>query len=369
MTVGVEEEFFVVDADTGELALTADPLLDAARPRLGSEAVCPELNRCQIEIQTRVCETLAEVEHDLRHLRTQLSALGAPIGLDIVASGTHPFSSWADQEVNRDKEHYAELEDRFQIVARQQVICGCHVHVGIDDPELAIATMDRVRPWLPPLLALSANSPFWNSRDTGFASYRTELWTRWPTAGFAPVLETRARYDDLVDELAAVGAIDEPASLYWYVRPSARYPTIEFRICDVLLHVEDAVALSGLIRALAWTARRDALEGSPVPTLSTEALEAAIWRAARYGLGGALVHPRERRLAPADEVVDVLLEHARDGLVAHDDLAPVTAGVRHIVRRGTGGAVQRETLARQGSLDDVLELVRTHAVPSATARL
>jgi glutamate---cysteine ligase / carboxylate-amine ligase len=357
MTLGVEEEFFVVDRDSGELATSSEPFLEAAGTKLG-DSVSPELNRCQVEIQTAVCSTLAEVDRDLRRLRRDLSDVGAPLGLDIAVTGTHPSSSWADQEVNRDDEHYATLEDRFQIIARQQVICGCHVHVGIEDPELAIATMDRVRPWLPVLLALSVNSPFWNGRDTGFSSYRTEVWTRWPTAGFAPVLGTRARYDDLVDELSAVGAIDEPASLYWYVRPSAKFPTIEFRVCDVLLRVEDTVAVGGLIRALAWTAQREVLAGVPVAGASTEALEAAIWRAARYGLGANLVHPVERRVAPAGEVVELLLDHVHDGLQTHGDLDHVTSAVRRIVTDGPGSAVQRAAFARRGSLDDVLEATR-----------
>jgi carboxylate-amine ligase len=360
MTVGVEEEFFVVEAGTGQLAASSEPLLDEARPRLG-DSVCGELNRCQVEIQTGVCTTLADVEHDLRRLRTQLSELGAPLGLDIAASGTHPSSSWADQEVNRDKEHYAELEHRFQIVARQQVICGCHVHVGIDDPELAVATMDRVRPWLPVLLALTANSPFWSGRDTGFASYRTEVWTRWPTAGFPPVLGTRARYEDLLDELTAIDAIDEPAALYWYVRPSARFPTIEFRVCDVPLRVEDTVAVSGLIRALAWTARREAQIGAPVPDPSSEALDAAIWRAARYALGDALVHPTERRLAPACEVVEALLAHAGDGLEAHGDGEQVRSAMQRILRDGPGSTVQRAAFGRRGFTDDVVDAVRLRA--------
>lgn len=357
MTLGVEEEFFVVETETGELAATSEPLLDAAQSAFG-DLVCPELNRCQLEIQTEVSTTLAEVERDLRRLRTELSELGAPLGLDIAATGTHPWSSWADQEVNRDKEHYARLEDRFQIVARQQVICGCHVHVGIDDPELLIATMDRVRPWLPVLLALTANSPFWNGRDTGFASYRTEMWTRWPTAGFPPVLGSRARYDDLVDELEAVGAVDEPASLYWYVRPSARFPTIEFRICDVALRVGDAVKMSGLIRALTWTARRDALAHAPVPGASIDALDAAIWRAARYGLGSTLVHPLQRRVSPAAEIVELLLDHVHDGLLVHDDLESVTSAVHTILREGPGATMQREAFARRGSIDDVVDLIR-----------
>jgi glutamate---cysteine ligase / carboxylate-amine ligase len=366
MTLGVEEEFFVVEIGSGELAASAAPLLEVATEQLG-DSVCAELNRCQVEIQTGVCSSLRQVERELGGFRTQLSELGAPLGLDIVTSGTHPSSSWADQEVNRAKEHYAELEDRFQIVARQQVICGCHVHVGIDDRELAIATMDRVRPWLPVLLALTANSPFWTGHDTGFASYRTEMWTRWPTAGFPPVLQTQARYDDLLDELTAVGAIDEPAALYWYVRPSATFPTIEFRICDVLLRVEDTVVVSGLIRALAWTARREARAEAPVPEPSNEALESAIWRAARYGLDGTLVHPRARCLAAAGDIVDALLEHVHDGLVAHGDWEEVSVGARRIVRDGSGSTAQRNAFHRRREIGDVVDLVRVHAVPTPPA--
>jgi carboxylate-amine ligase len=360
MTLGVEEEFFVVDPSSGALAESAQPLIDAAAPELDG-SVCPELNRCQLEIQTEVCTTVSDVEQQLRRLRADLTRLGTPLGLAIAATATHPSSSWADQEVNRDKEHYARLEDEFQIVARQQVICGCHVHVGIDDPDLAIATMDRARPWLPVLLALSANSPFWNGRDTGFASYRTEVWARWPTAGVPPLLGGRARFDDLVAELAAIGAIDEPASLYWYLRPSMRFPTIEFRICDVLLRVEDAAAIAAMIRAVAWTARREALAGTPVPAASTEALDAAIWRAGRYGLDERLVHPLERRLAPAREVVSTLLGHARDGLAAHDDVDRVVAAVERILRDGPGSAVQRRAFNRRRSMDDVLDVVREGA--------
>jgi carboxylate-amine ligase len=218
--------------------------------------------------------------------------------------------------------------------------------------------MDRVRPWLPVLLALSGNSPFWNGRDTGFVSYRTEVWARWPTAGFAPVLGTRARFDDLVDELSAVGAIDEPASLYWYVRPSASYPTLEFRVCDVPIRAEHTAALAGLIRALAWTARREAVEGAAVPGTSTEALDAAMWRAARYGLSAGLVHPRARRIAPADEVVGLLLAHVRDGLQAHDDTELVTCVVHEILHHGSGSTAQREAYARRGELADVVNVTR-----------
>ena len=158
------------------------------------------------------------------------------------------------------------MDDAYQIVARQQVICGCHVHVGIADRDLAVAVMNRVRPWLPALLALSANSPYWQGLDTGFASYRLQVWQRWPTSGMPPELADRQEYDELVDDSTTVDAIEDATFLYWYVRPSARYPTLEFRVCDVCLDVDDAVALAGLVRALAWTCAVQHSRAGPRPT-------------------------------------------------------------------------------------------------------
>jgi carboxylate-amine ligase len=361
MTVGVEEEFFVVEADGGALAARSEALLEAARPSLG-DSVTPELNACQIEIASKVCSTLDEVRDDLGRLRRGIVAAGAPLGLSIAAVGTHPFSAWDDQRVNRAHDRYAEMEDRFQIVARQQVICGCHVHVGFDDPELAVASMNRSRSWLPALLALSVNSPFWSGRDTGFMSYRTEVWQRWPTAGFGPVLESRAHFEDLTEELVAIGAIEDASFLYWYMRPSSHYPTLEFRICDVLLTVDDAVAIAGLVRALAWTCRRDAILDRATPWRGAEAMEAAMWRAARYGVRGDLVHPLEPRTAPAAEVIHALLEYVAEGLEVHEDRAMVEKTVASILDRGPGAETQRAALAPRDSMDDVMHAVLERTV-------
>ena len=356
MTLGVEEEFLIVDTGSHLLAPRAEELLASARAELG-DSVTPELNRCQIEVASGVCSTLEEVGDDLRRFRRGLADAGAPLGLGIAAAGTHPSSVWSDQEVNRTHERYARMEDRFQIVARQQVICGCHVHIGFDDPELGVATMNRARSWLPVLLALSANSPFWSGRDTGFMSYRTEVWQRWPTAGFGPVLESRAHFDDLAAELQAIGAIEDATFLYWYMRPSSRFPTVEFRICDVPLLVEDTVAIAGLIRALAWSCRRDALLGRPELVRGSEAMEAAMWRAARYGLRGELVHPVEPRSAPAREVVTRFLEYVGDGLDAHGDRDLVEGAVSTILERGNGAELQQAAFEERRSLDDVVDTI------------
>jgi glutamate---cysteine ligase / carboxylate-amine ligase len=362
MTVGVEEEFLVVDADTGALVPRAHELLVAAQPGLG-EHVAPELNLCQIEVDSVVCRTLDEVASDLGRLRRGLAAAGAPLGVAIAALGTHPSSSWRDQRVNPHRERYLEMERRYQIVCRQQVICGCHVHVGVDDPELAIEITNRARPWLPVLLALTANSPYWSGIDTGFASYRTQVWQRWPTAGMPPLLGSRAEYDRLVAELLAIEAIEDPTFLYWYIRPSARYATVEFRVCDVCLAPADATAVAGLVRALAWTCAREAVDGTAAPTRSRDALEVAMWRAARYGLSGDLVDPQVPGATPVDAAVGALLDHVRDGLEAHGDDVLVPELVAAILARGNGADQQRQARARRGDLVDVMDLVLAQTVP------
>jgi glutamate---cysteine ligase / carboxylate-amine ligase len=346
MTLGVEEEFFIVDLTTGDLAGRSDELVSAAAPALG-EAVTHELNRCQIEVATPVCHTLDDVRDALTRMRTALGTAAAPLGCGIAAVGTHPFASWEDQEIRDDVDRYRRIEHRYQAVARQQVICGCHVHVGVEDQELAVQIANRAPAWLPALLALSANSPYWHGVDTGFDSYRTEVWERWPTAGMPPQLASRLEYDDLVAELQMIGAIEDATHLYWYVRPSQRWPTVEFRPCDVCTDVEDAVLVAALTRALTWTCRRDAAEGRIDLSRGRDSSEAAMWRAARYGLAGSLVDPRVDRLEPASSVVAQLVDHVHDGLEVHGDTEFVRERVAEVLGRGNGATLQRRH--REGS--------------------
>jgi len=353
MTLGVEEEFLLVDAHTGALVPRSPLLLERAVPHLGAR-VQPELNECQIEVASEIATDLADLESDLAHLRHTLSAVSADMGTAIAPLGTHPFSSWRDQRINSKLARYREMEDAYQVVARQQVICGCHVHVGIDDPDLVVAVMNRSRTWLPVLLALSANSPFWSGSDSGFASYRTQVWQRWPTSGMPPTLAGRAEYDAVVQELASIDAIEDATFMYWYVRPSDRYPTLEFRPCDVCLDVEDAVTIAGLVRALAWTSAREEEVGVAPPLRSREALDAAMWHAARYGTTSTLIDPELPMTRPAEEVVDVFVRHVAEGLDVHGDRARVESGVRRILARGNG-AVRQRAAAATGSPWAVVE--------------
>jgi carboxylate-amine ligase len=353
LTLGVEEEFLVVDATTGALVPRSHAVLPAASRALGTE-VSSELNLCQIEVGTPVCTTLAQVRAELTRLRAELSGVAAGEGCDVVAVGTHPSGLWQDQQVDLSHDRYRRMEEVYQVVARQQVICGCHVHVGIPDRELAVAAMNRSRSWLPVLVALFANSPFWQAADTGYASYRLQVWQRWPTSGMPPHLRSAADFDGLVEELRSIEAIEDATFIYWYVRPSTRWPTLEFRACDVCPTVEEAVALAGLSRALAWTCAREVLDGQAPVDCRQEILEAAMWRAGRYGLASTLVSPGSGAPHPAAAVVGELLEHLRPALEAHGDWLVVSAAVAEIVSGGNGASRQRAAFARRKDPADVV---------------
>jgi glutamate---cysteine ligase / carboxylate-amine ligase len=333
----------------------AGRVLPAARPHLG-DRVQPELYRSQVESNTPVCATLAEVGQALRRTRRALVEAAEGEGLRIAAAGTHPFSHWRDQAVTP-KTRYHNLAEDYRQVFREQVVFGCHVHVGIADREAAIQTMNHVRPWLPVLLALSGSSPFWLGADTGYASYRTEVWNRWPMAGTPHPFASRAEYDRLVEVLMATGSVREPTKLYWDVRPSTQFETLEFRVADVCMRVEEAVMVAGLVRALAFTGHEAAARGQPAPEPRPELLRAAKWRAARHGLDADLVDVLGGRARPAAELVEAFLEEIRPGLEAGGDLEEVTELVRATVAGGTAAARQRRVFRRTGRLEAVVDLV------------
>ncbi|MDQ3680906.1 MAG: carboxylate-amine ligase [Actinomycetota bacterium] len=354
-TIGMEEEFFLIDAETGALRPFSDPVMARARETVGDQAD-HELQLSQLETVTPVCPTLDELRHHLARLRRALGRAAEAEGSRLAASGTHPFSHW-DQVRVTPEPAYLGLERDYQQVAREQLVCGSHVHVGVSDAEAAVHMMNRMRPWLWPVLALSANSPFWLGGDTGYASFRSQVWTRWPMAGIPEHFASRAEYDDVVGTLLVTGAIDDPARIYWDVRLSARFPTIELRVTDVCLTVDEAVMVAGLCRALARTCHEHALRGDPDPRPRQELLRAAKWRAARYGLGADLVDVVGRRAVPATELVRALLTLVRPALEDQGDWEEVSGLVSQTVHGGTGAARQREAFVRSGRLEDVVELV------------
>ncbi len=355
-TIGVEEEFCVVDAATGALQPLAEEVLVPARELLGGQ-VEAELNRSQVETATRVCVTLEELRGELVRLRRGLQEAAGGVGCAVLSTGTHPAAAPEDSGVNPTKERYRHLEREFQAVAREQLVNGCHVHVGIADRDLAVDVLNRTRPWLSTVVALAANSPFWAGADTGYESYRTEVWTRWPLTGMPEPLGSRAEFDQLTEDLKRIEAMPDPTFLYWDVRPSARFETLEFRAADACATVDEAVMVAGLWRALARTCAAESRAGVAAPSLRSELLQGARWRAARYGLEGTLVDLRATVTAPAREVVDTLLSHLRPALEDHGEWQEVSGLVEGTLAHGNGASRQRAAYARRQDFGDVIGIV------------
>ncbi len=353
-TVGIEEEYQIIDSATRELCPRSDHLLPRVQPALG-EDVQPELYRSQIETASGICRTLTDVRAELVRLRRALLAATSG-GNRIGAAGTHPFSRWNEQSITP-KPRYEGIAQTYRQLADELIIFGCHVHVGLDDPEGVIHVLNRVRPWLAPLLALTANSPFWQGQDTGYASYRTELWSRFPMAGPPHLFASRAEYDSLVQALVTTGSIEDASKIYWDVRVPERFATIEFRVTDVCLTVDEAVMVAGLARALARVCYEQALRDEPFPAVRPELLRAAHWRAARFGLDADLIDVAAARAIPAHELIETFLAFVRPGLEAYGDWDEVTAIVRNTLGGGNGATRQRQVYQRAGSVEAVVDFI------------
>jgi glutamate---cysteine ligase / carboxylate-amine ligase len=351
---GVEEELQILDVD-GALCQRIDELLPEVRGALGS-LVAGELYQSQVETGTPICASLDRARAELTRLRTTVIEGAERIGCRIGAAGTHPFSHWREQRITP-KSRYLNLRlDNRQLV-EEQVVFGCHVHVGLPSKEAAVRTMNQVRVWLPALLALTGNSPFWNGDDTGYASFRAELWRRWPVSGPPNVYASHAEYDGVSAALVKAGVIREATKLYWDVRPSERYDTLEFRITDVQTSVDETVMVAGLVRALARTCHEEAVRGAEPPAVRPELLTAARWLAARDGVEGRLLDPETFQPLPAAAVIERLLAFIRPALEEHRDWQLVAEQVARTMAEGTGAARQRAVYAKSGRVHDVIERI------------
>lgn len=365
-TIGVEEEYQIVDPATRQLQSRADRILPKAQRATSKEEVQPELLLSQIETATPICETLAEVRAEVGRLRQEVITAAARDGGRIAAAGTHPFSRWQDQQVTP-KARYEGIMQDYRYLARELVIFGCHVHVGLRDRDMAIQVMNRARVWLAPLLALSANSPFWLGEDTGYASYRTEMWTRFPMTGPPHVFESRAEYQALVRALVDTGSIEDVTKIYWDLRLPEKIPTIEFRVTDVCMALDETVMVAGLIRALVRTCYDEAVRDAPYPAARPELLRAAHWRAARHGLNADLIDVTAQCAVPAHEMIESLLNFVRPALEAAGEWDEISSLAQQTLLRGNGATRQREAFKRAGRLEDVVDLVVGETAAGLTA--
>ncbi|MDP9434621.1 MAG: glutamate--cysteine ligase [Actinomycetota bacterium] len=350
-TIGVEEEYHLVDAETLQLA-DRPQVVEEAHRLLGDRAQS-EISTSQLETGTEVVRTLAELRAEVVRLRRGAEQAARAHGAHVLAAATHPTATWQQQRLTPGV-RYVGLVERWGLIALQQLICGTHVHVGVDDPEVAVRLLAHLRADLPTLLALSGSSPYWEGTDSGYASYRTLWYGRFQVTGSPEVFADRAEYDRTVADLVAAGIIDDASHLYWDARPSTRYPTVEVRVADACPPVDDVVLHAGLARALVRVAAARAVCEQPAEQVRPEVVRAARWRAARYGTQDALLDVRARRLRPAEEVVRALLDRLRPDLEEAGEWGEVSALAGQALARGTSAARQRAVFARTGELDDVV---------------
>ncbi|WP_405827812.1 glutamate--cysteine ligase [Streptomyces sp. NBC_00105] len=354
LTMGVEEEFILVDRRS-RAPVGRGPLVIAAAARRLGALVQPEFFTAQVEVCTRPTASAADLGANLADLRRELGKAADGEQCLLLASGTpvippeHPLTITPD-------DRYQRIATRFPsaVGARDQLVCGCHVHIGVEDRAQALELSNRIRPWLPVLQALAANSPFDRGRDTGYASWRAVEHARWPTVGPAPVLD-EGSYERIAEALVGCGALLDRRMIYWYARPSEHVPTLEVRVADVNSDLDTVVLLAVLVRGLAATVRPEIDEGRPAPCVECGRLREAHRLAALHGLDGDGLDPFGGARLPAWDLVDRLRERAAPGLRASDDLLLVDTLLDRLRTAGGGAAGQRAAHGRRGRLSDVVD--------------
>ncbi|MFI8891484.1 glutamate--cysteine ligase [Streptomyces paradoxus] len=356
-TVGVEEELLLVDPETGEpRALSAAVLARAEKNGADQDVFEKELHQQMLEFATHPQSSMESLRAEIVRCRTEAAQHAEEIGCTVAALATSPLPVSPAVGFGR---RYQWMAEQYGIATREQLVMGCHVHVSVESDEEGVAVVDRLRPWLPVLRAISANSPFWQGKDTGYNSYRSRVWLRWPSAGPTEIFGSAERYHRLIADMVATGALLDDGMIYFDARLSQRYPTVELRVSDVCLHSGTAVLIATLVRGLVETSAREWRAGREPLDHSVSLLRLADWQAARSGLEGELLHPETMRRMPAEAVVRALLDHVGEALEDSGDLERAEAGCDELLREGNGAQVQRALMERTGSLRDVVtECVR-----------
>jgi carboxylate-amine ligase len=360
LTIGIEEEYQIIDPETRELRSYITEMLEEGRLVL-REQMKPELHQSIVEVGTAVCSTAAEARAELVRLRREIIGLAGRNGLHIAAAGSHPFSSWMTQEITP-LERYLGVKQDMQALADQLLIFGTHVHVGIEDREFLIDAMNVARYMLPHVLCLSTSSPFWMGRETGLMSYRSIIFRNFPRTGIPRTFESWADYKYHVDTLVRTGSIPDGTKIWWDLRPNSTHPTLEFRICDVCTRVDEAVCVAAIFQAIVaklWKLRRDNMTFRIYPA---ELVEENKWRAVRYGLDGKLIDFGKQAELPARDLVRELIEWFIDDVVDELGSRRQVAYAYRILEEGSSAQRQLATFRKTGRLEDVVDqLVRETA--------
>lgn len=338
-TIGVEEEYLLVDLDTLDLAPAPQELMERCGAVLEGQ-FSPEFLNCQVEIGTRVCTNVAEARNELQHLRRTVAEIAADYNLAPIAASCHPFSDWRNQH-HTDKDRYNNLRDDLAGVVRRMLICGMHVHVGIPYPDQRIDLMNQLSYFLPHLLALSASSPFWQGEDTGLSCYRLTVFDNLPRTGLPPHFDSWSSYERSVQALIDMELIEDSSKIWWDLRPSARFPTIEARICDVSPRLETTLTLTALIQCLTRMLWRLSQKNQRWRVYDNFLIAENRWRAQRYGLSAGLIDFGAREITPFDTLIEEMID-----LVAEDaEVLGCTSEIenmRTILAQGNSAQRQRD---------------------------
>jgi len=354
-SIGIEEEYQTIDPVTRDLRSHIDAeIIEKGKIRL-KEAVKAEMHQSVVEVGTGVCRNIQEARDEVRQLRCTIAGLARENGLRVAAAGTHPFADWRKQEIYPDPRYYTIVED-MKTVARANLIFGLHVHIGVEDRETAIQLMNAARYFVPHMLALSANSPFWLGMDTGLKSYRCKVFDKFPRTNIPDYFQSWGEYQSFVDLLVQTGCIDNAKKIWWDIRPHPYFQTLEFRVCDIPMRLEESVAIAALIQATVAKLYKLYEANQGFRLYRRALIMENKWRAARYGLDGKLIDFGRKIEVPMRDLVDeylALVDDVVDELGSRKEIE----GIRKIVQMGNGADRQLRVFKETGDLTKVVDYI------------
>ena len=353
LTIGIEEEYQTIDPETRDLRSHVESEILQKGRMLLEERVKPEMHQSVVEIGTGVCRTVQEARREIRSIREQMISLARRNGLRLAAGGTHPFAQWQTQEIYPDDRYRIIVED-LKMVARANLIFGLHVHIGVEDREAAIQLMNGARYFLPHILALSASSPFWQSMDSGLRSYRCKVFDKFPRTNIPDLFQSWSEFENYVNLLIKTNCIDNAKKIWWDIRPHPHFPTLEFRVCDMTMRLDETIAIAALCQALIAKLYKLHEQNLAFRHYSRALIMENKWRAARYGLDGKLIDFGKQAEVPVRSLIGEILEFVDDvvdGLGSREEVSYIS----RILEHGNGADRQLRVFAETGDLKKVVD--------------
>ena len=356
LTIGIEEEYQTIDPETRGLRSHVQmQILEQGKTLLQEDVVKAEMHQSVVEVGTGVCKDIKEARQQVRTLRRQMIGLAKKNGLSLAAAATHPFSDWRDQEIYPDERYRIIVED-LQLVARANLIFGLHVHIGIEDREAAIHLMNAARYFVPHILALSTNSPFWLGMNTGLKSYRCKVFDKFPRTNVPDYFPSRGEYDNFINLLVKTQCIDNAKKIYWDIRPHPFFDTLEFRVCDIPMRLDETIALAALIQCTVAKLYKLHKANQGFRLYRRALIMENKWRAARYGIEGKLIDFGKQTEVPFRALAEEYLEFV-DDVVDELGCREETEYIRHILNEGTGADRQLRVFAETNDLKKVVDYI------------